>query len=102
MGDYKRGFLTHGLFRVSRHPNYAAEIGLWGAFHLFGVACTAPDFEWVNIGGLGAPLLTLRFLLHTPFAERILTRKYPAYSQYRTTTSCLVPWLPGPPLYDFG
>lgn len=28
-GDLKRGFLSHGLFRYSRHPNFFAEMGIW-------------------------------------------------------------------------
>lgn len=28
-GDLKRGFLSHGLFRYSRHPNFFGEIGVW-------------------------------------------------------------------------
>lgn len=29
VGDVKRGFLSNGLFRFSRHPNFFAEIGIW-------------------------------------------------------------------------
>lgn len=28
-GDLKRGFLSHGLFRYSRHPNFFGEMGIW-------------------------------------------------------------------------
>lgn len=28
-GDIKRGFLSHGLFRYSRHPNFFGEMGIW-------------------------------------------------------------------------
>ena len=33
-------FLTTGLDRYSRRPNYVGEIGLWWVFHLFAVAAT--------------------------------------------------------------
>ncbi|KAF9918498.1 hypothetical protein BX616_008343, partial [Lobosporangium transversale] len=29
IGDYKRGFLTQGLFRYSRHPNFFGEMTIW-------------------------------------------------------------------------
>lgn len=28
-GDLKRGFLSHGVFRYSRHPNFFGEMGIW-------------------------------------------------------------------------
>lgn len=28
-GDLKRGFLSHGIFRYSRHPNFFGEMGIW-------------------------------------------------------------------------
>ena len=34
--DYERGFLTHGLFSLSRHPNFWAEQGMWTCFSGFG------------------------------------------------------------------
>lgn len=28
-GDLKRGFLSYGLFRYSRHANFFGEMGIW-------------------------------------------------------------------------
>lgn len=28
-GDVKRGFLSQGLYRYSRHPNFFGEMGIW-------------------------------------------------------------------------
>ena len=36
--DLDRGFLTHGLFRFSRHPNYFGELGVWWTIYILGSA----------------------------------------------------------------
>jgi steroid 5-alpha reductase family enzyme len=33
--NFKRGFLIHGLFSFTRHPNFCAEISMWWIFYLF-------------------------------------------------------------------
>jgi steroid 5-alpha reductase family enzyme len=83
-------FLTTGLFRVSRHPNFFCEQGMWWTLHLFGVAASG---HWLNIGLLGPVLLTLLFLGSTAFTERITLARYPEYAAYQQRTSRLVPWL---------
>eukprot|EP00920_Eleutheroschizon_duboscqi_P013964 GHVT01032713.1.p1 GENE.GHVT01032713.1~~GHVT01032713.1.p1 ORF type:complete len:390 (+),score=32.32 GHVT01032713.1:1182-2351(+) len=37
-GNFAKGFLTTGLFKYCRHPNYTAELGIWAAFYLFSFA----------------------------------------------------------------
>ena len=34
-GDYERGFLSNGLWSVSRHPNFVSEQLIWVTFYLF-------------------------------------------------------------------
>lgn len=85
-GDYSAGFLTHGLFAWSRHPNFFAEQCLWWAFWLFAPAPQA---------AAGPLLLTLLFQGSTAFTERLTLAKYPAYKEYqRRTTTALVPVVP--------
>lgn len=38
--DLKRGFITGGLFRYSRHPNFACEQANWYFFYAFGCIAT--------------------------------------------------------------
>jgi len=45
-GDVKRGFLSHGLFRYSRHPNFFAEIMIWWCVYLYSVAASYPIHFW--------------------------------------------------------
>jgi steroid 5-alpha reductase family enzyme len=38
--DLRRGFITGGLFRYSRHPNFAAEQTIWYIIYVFGCVAT--------------------------------------------------------------
>jgi steroid 5-alpha reductase family enzyme len=91
-GDYKRGFITSGLFRYSRHPNYFAEVFIWWVFYLFVPAATG---VWLHWSILGAVLLTILFQGSIWFTESISTGKYPEYAEYRRRVSWFVPWFPG-------
>jgi len=93
MGDYAVGFLRHGLFKYSRHPNFFCEICIWWVFYLFSVSVTG---AWLNWCILGPVLLTLLFQGSTSFTESITISKYPAYKKYQQTTSRLIPWFPAP------
>lgn len=121
--DTQRGFLAHGLFRYSRHPNFFAEIAFWNTFHWL------PWLVGVNAHGLfaglrilGVPLapaavdaggilrtgwlpwtlvsplaLVLLFQGSTWLTEAISSRKYLHYPAYQRSTSRLVPWWPRRP-----
>jgi steroid 5-alpha reductase family enzyme len=84
-------FLTTGLFRYSRHPNFFCEQGMWWAFYLFGVAAGGP---WLDVTLAGPVLLTALFQGSTGFTESLTLAKYPSYAEYQRRTSRLVPWWP--------
>ncbi|KNC96726.1 uncharacterized protein SPPG_07935 [Spizellomyces punctatus DAOM BR117] len=101
---YARGYLTTGLFRYSRHPNFFCEIMIWWCIYGFSVAATIPksngliDLTWSNIVNwtiIGPIMLTLLFQGSTSFTEGISAKKYPTYQIYQKTTSRLVPMWPG-------
>ena len=52
-GEQAKGFITSGLFRYSRHPNFWAEQCLWWSMWLFGVAATGADWEGGCLGWVG-------------------------------------------------
>lgn len=98
-GHLEPGFVTTGLFRYSRHPNFFFEQAQWWAFYLLGAsaAVAAGRGFWggaVNGTIIGALLLTLLFVGSTIFTESITANKYPAYAAYRATTSMLLPLPP--------
>ncbi len=84
-------FLTTGLFRYSRHPNFFCEQAMWWTYYVFSIAAGA---GWLNWTIVGAVLLTLLFQASTGLTEQISLGKYPAYAGYQRTTSRLVPWVP--------
>jgi steroid 5-alpha reductase family enzyme len=86
---YKKGFITSGLFRYSRHPNFFAEMCIWWVVYLF--SHFSFGFNWT---GLGAFLLTLLFQGSTLLTESISSGKYPEYKNYQKTTSRFFPSVP--------
>ena len=87
-----QGFVTSGLFRLSRHPNYFFEIAQWWLVFLFG-AVAAGSLAQPTV--LGAVLLSALFVGSTSFTERITRSRYPEYVRYQATTSAIVPWFAG-------
>ena len=49
-GDFKKGFLTNGLWSISRHPNFASEQLIWTTFYLFSITSTGIYFNWSITG----------------------------------------------------
>lgn len=96
-GTLEPGFVTTGLFRYSRHPNFFFEQAQWWAFYALGaVAASGLGFVGgvLNWSIVGAALLTVLFIGSTVFTESISAGKYPAYAQYQRSTSMLVPLPP--------
>ncbi len=87
----EHGFLTTGLFRYSRHPNFFCEQAMWWSYYVFSVAAGA---GWLNWSITGAVLLSLLFQGSTGLTEKLSLRKYPDYARYQETTSRLMPWFP--------
>lgn len=83
-------FLTTGLFRFSRHPNFFFEQAQWWMIAVFGVIA-AGALTW---SVAGAVLLTVLFIGSTRFTESITLSKYPEYADYRASTSAIIPWCP--------
>lgn len=98
-GTLEPGFVTTGLFRFSRHPNFFFEQAQWWAFYAIGATSAVASGLglWggvVNWTIVGAALLTVLFIGSTIFTESISAGRHPAYAQYQRTTSMLVPWPP--------
>lgn len=87
-----RRFVTTGLFRYSRHPNFFCEMAMWWTIYAFSVVAGAP---WLNPSIAGVVALTGVFMGSTPLTESITLHKYPEYADYQRRTSRLWPWFPG-------
>ena len=81
-------FLRTGLYRASRHPNYAAEVGMWCVFYVFGVAASGDWLSWTGIGLIG---LAAVFYGSIRLTETISASKYADYAAYQVSTPILLP-----------
>lgn len=81
----KGGFIRTGLWKHSRHPNYACEILMWWAVDL---ACFfALGYKWTLLAG--ATVNTLLFLfISIPMADKRQSRK-PGFEEYKKATRML-------------
>ena len=84
----KNGFLSEGIWRYVRHPNFISEQAIWLSFYLFGVAASGRLFNWTLTGGI---LLILLFIGSTELTERISSEKYPAYTIYKKLVPKFIP-----------
>jgi len=88
--DIKKGFLTHGLFGLCRHPNYFGELSFWWTIWLIALALT---WDPIGSGLIGPILLTAMMTGSTILAESISSKKYPEYRNYqKKVISPIVPW----------
>ena len=86
-GDYKRGFITSGLWAYSRHPNYTCEQLIWITFYLFSISATG---QWINWSIIGCILLVILFYSSAKFSENITSNKYTDYKKYQENTPMFI------------
>jgi len=84
----KKGFMSEGLFRFVRHPNFASEQAIWISFYFFGVAASG---QWINWTITGPVLLVLLFIGSSELTEKISSGKYPAYTEYKKEVPKFIP-----------
>ena len=89
-GTPQHRFLTNGLFKFSRHPNYFFEISQWWILYLIGASAAGHLFQRTLLGPI---LLALLFIGSTNFTEKISLGKYPEYADYQKSTSAIIPWV---------
>lgn len=77
---HRLGFPSDGLFSVSRHPNYLAEMTLWLTFYAFTLTAGCGPLNWSLLGSV---LLALLFQGSTILMESITGKRYPAYAKYQ-------------------
>ena len=90
------GFITSGLWRYSRHPNYFGEMLVWWGLFVFAVPFLSGAALAVVLGPVFITVLLL-FVSGIPLLERSAEAGYgddPAYRDYRRRTSILVPLPP--------
>ncbi|HOO99630.1 MAG TPA: DUF1295 domain-containing protein [Bacteroidales bacterium] len=86
----RKGFMTEGLWKYSRHPNFASEQAIWISFYMLGVAASG---EWLNFSISGPLLLVLLFIGSSALTESISSKKYPEYAAYKRSVPKFLPKL---------
>ncbi|GAB7358123.1 hypothetical protein MBLNU230_g0282t1 [Neophaeotheca triangularis] len=88
----ERGFLTTGLWRYSRHPNFAAEQAIWLSLYQWACYECETYYNWTFVGAFGYLAL---FQASTWFTELITSGKYAEYGIYQERVGKFVPQLVG-------
>jgi steroid 5-alpha reductase family enzyme len=89
-------FISSGLWRYSRHPNYFGEMLVWWGLFVYAVPFLHCAAVAVVIGPIFITLLLL-FVSGIPLLEKSADARYgddPAYREYKRRTSILVPLPP--------
>lgn len=88
----ERGFNTTGLWKFSRHPNFAAEQTIWVTLYAWASYCTGSWWNWTAAG----PITYLSvFAGSTPLTEYISAGKYPEYKVYQQKVGRFLPSILG-------
>ena len=82
-------FLSAGLWKYSRHPNYFGEILFWTGMFIFSL--TSFSLIWWTLPGPIVILLMFLFISVPMIDKRMLQRRR-GYRDYYKKTSGLIPW----------
>jgi len=96
LSDEIVGFLRSGLFSLSRHPNFIAEMTLWWLIYLLSLSTSllSPIPVYYNASVFGTISLTAIFLGSTPLTESLSIEKYgDFYRKYQSRVSRLLPFI---------
>jgi len=83
-------FISSGLWRYSRHPNYFGEVLLWWGLWL--MACSAPG-GWMTVLGPATITVLILFVSGIPLLEKRYEGQA-EYEAYRRRTSAFIPLPP--------
>ncbi|MEM9258465.1 MAG: isoprenylcysteine carboxylmethyltransferase family protein [Bacteroidota bacterium] len=75
--------VTHGMYRLARHPIYTGLLLLFFGYALF----SSSGLRLLLSLGLG-----ILFHFKSSYEERLLTQKFPAYSEYQEEVGRFSPW----------
>jgi steroid 5-alpha reductase family enzyme len=88
--DLDRGFVVTGLWKHSRHPNFAAEQTIWVAVYAWSCFAANSAYNWTGVGAVSYLIL---FQASTWFTELITSGKYPEYKEYQRRVGRFLPKL---------
>jgi steroid 5-alpha reductase family enzyme len=84
----KPKFITWGLWRYTRHPNYFGEAMLWWGIWI--MTCSIP-WGWATFFAPLSITVLVRFISGVPLLEKKYVGR-PDWEIYCQETNCFVPW----------
>ncbi|KAJ3275891.1 hypothetical protein HDV01_006757 [Terramyces sp. JEL0728] len=90
-------FITTGLYKYCRYPNYFGEVLLWFGMWVISCAGVVEDWQWVSVV---SPVFVYALLVHgsgAALSEKGQRERYgerPDYKAYVARTSTFIPWFP--------
>jgi len=93
-------YITSGVWRYSRHPNYCGEITMWTSMAVCATACAVQGGDNQLYAAWVSPAFTcvlLFFVSGVRLVEAAGDAKWgaePEYRNYMQNTSCIIPWFP--------
>lgn len=90
----KKSWISTGLYRYSRHPNYYGEFLVWLGIFVF----TFQGLNLISLVSFASPVfifLMLFFVSGIPLLEESAEKKfgkYKEYQEYKKRTSIFIPW----------
>jgi steroid 5-alpha reductase family enzyme len=82
-------FLSAGLWKYSRHPNYFGEVLFWIGMFIFSL--TSYTLIWWTIPG-PIVILLLFIFISVPMTDKRMLQRRRGYREYYKKTSGLIPW----------
>jgi len=95
-------FMSSGLYRFCRHPNYFGEVIFWGGSYAAGVGSLTSPLAWTS-ASLGMAGIVAIMLQATESLEKKQALKYaelPEYAEYVKSTPKLIPFTGGDELNE--
>jgi len=84
----KLDFISSGLFRYCRHPNYFCDIMVFVVLYFFTIVKVSRPINWSIVGAL---LYVIIFQKSIQVTERISAKKYKRYKAYSAKTWKVIP-----------
>ena len=84
-------FLSTGLWKYSRHPNYFGEVLFWTGLFLFSTGL--PQVYWWILPG-PVLMILMFYTISIPMIDKRMLRRKTGYRDYSKRTSALIPWIP--------
>lgn len=84
----EKPFLSEGLWKYSRHPNYFGEILFWTGLFVFSLQ-TRP-FAWYTLAG-PAGMILMFMLISAPMMDKRMKERKPGYAEYARKTGSIIP-----------